>query len=970
MTRFLFVWELGSDYGHLARLLPVAVALRERGHGVDFVVRDLMGAEKLIAPLGMRVFQAPLWLRKVTHLPDPISYPEMLMRFGYIDVQALTGICRAWRNLIGLLAPDVVLMDHAPTALLATRGLPIGRINFGDGFCMPPRHQPLPAFRWWLQEDPARVVESERLALSQANQVLQALGAPTMTSMGELHACDDSLLCTFEELDHYPERGEQNYIGPIFSLDQGLESPWPTSGGPRVFAYLKPGYRGLEQTLNTLRDSRANVLAHIPGASQQLIQGFSGGNMRIAAEPLRMSQMAFECDLALCHGGAGTTAAMLLAGKPLLLLPMQMEQAMMSQRLARQGMACAVTFEAIDQLPLLLGKVLDDHTLAQATRAFAQRHRDYRQHMTIRVAADRCEAIGRARSAVSRYTPAQPVRLHTAGAAAQALPRFSVVICNYNYARFVGDAVRSALNQDYPQALVQVILVDDGSTDDSLAVCAQFSGDPRFVLVHQENRGQTAAFAAGVRVATGDHVCLLDSDDVYLPHKLARVAAHIASSDVAPDEIFLCHDLNLEHTRQSGVSVQHASWFAVTGIEQLPDRVTLAHHVTPFPFSVPCGLVMARGLIKACLDAIPGWEFDRGADGVLCPAALIKTGRVDYLRERLGVYRIHGANEFANIVDGQFAPRFKPHVREPKTQRFLEHWLDSLDKPAQERDLAFQYLRRKEHLVRRPSAAHRLVAPAVTVAIVGGGSGRDADTSALASLQSHDHIQMATMPETDDNELAQLARAWTTSDAPYIVFLRAGDRLDREFVERHLHFRQHAALAAVSCSDIRLVGPDASLVHADVYRNSGAWNQALQAVRPMATTLSDWIAPPMSACMFRRSALLDRFFAHAPQAPTELQIAGFWLLFQFAHHTGGILRIGETLTSCRLPDGAPSTYGYVGNPSDLDGNLITPPVAVALDWLARFHRDEEAVMRQWLPPAWHAHFPNWCAAQQAQTRPG
>jgi len=69
MTRFLFVWELGSDYGHLARLLPVAAALRERGHGVDFVVRDLMGAEKLIAPLGMRVFQAPLWLRKVTQLP-------------------------------------------------------------------------------------------------------------------------------------------------------------------------------------------------------------------------------------------------------------------------------------------------------------------------------------------------------------------------------------------------------------------------------------------------------------------------------------------------------------------------------------------------------------------------------------------------------------------------------------------------------------------------------------------------------------------------------------------------------------------------------------------------------------------------------------------------------------------------------------------------------------------------------------
>ncbi len=354
-------------------------------------------------------------------------------------------------------------------------------------------------------------------------------------------------------------------------------------------------------------------------------------------------------------------------------------------------------------------------------------------------------------------------------------------------------------------------------------------------------------------------------------------------------------------------------------------------------------------------------------DGVLCPAALIKTVRVDYLRVQLGEYRIHGDNGFANVVDGRFAPRSNSHAREPKTLRFLERWLDSLDKPAQERDLAFRYLRRKEHLVRQPSAGHRLAAPSVTVAIVGDTTGRDADKSALGSLQSHDRVHMTSMPETRESELAQLARAWTTGDAQYIVLLRAGDRLDREFVERHLHYRQHGALAAVSCSDIRLVGSDASLVHADLYRNSGAWTQPLQAVRPMASTLHDWIATPISACMFRRSALLDRFFVHALQAPAELQAAGFWLLFQFAHHTGGILRICETLTSCGLPDGAPASYGCVGNASDLKGNLVSPPVADALDWLVQFHRAEETTMRQWLPPAWHAHFPKWCAAQR-QTR--
>ena len=81
------------------------------------------------------------------------------------------------------------------------------------------------------------------------------------------------------------------------------------------------------------------------------------------------------------------------------------------------------------------------------------------------------------------------------------LPRFSVVICNYNFARFVGAAIRSALEQDYPAHLIEVIVVDDGSTDDSRAVYAQFAGDSRFTAVLQDNRGQTATYEAGVRRA-------------------------------------------------------------------------------------------------------------------------------------------------------------------------------------------------------------------------------------------------------------------------------------------------------------------------------------------------------------------------------------------------------------------------------------------------------------------------------------
>ena len=205
-------------------------------------------------------------------------------------------------------------------------------------------------------------------------------------------------------------------------------------------------------------------------------------------------------------------------------------------------------------------------------------------------------------------------------------PHFSVVICNYNYAAFVGDAIRSALAQDYPADRVQVVVVDDGSTDQPDAVYAAFAGHPQVLVVRQPNRGQTAAFAAGVQACTGDYVCLLDSDDLFLPAKLARVADHIRTLGEAPDDLFLCHDLQVLDTSQDPPQVHGATWFTMVGIDQCPDCLTLDQPIRHFPFSIPCGLVFSRALVAACLDALPTWDFQRGADGILCPSAFLKTG--------------------------------------------------------------------------------------------------------------------------------------------------------------------------------------------------------------------------------------------------------------------------------------------------------------------------------------------------------
>ncbi|MDX6768146.1 MAG: glycosyltransferase [Elusimicrobiota bacterium] len=107
-----------------------------------------------------------------------------------------------------------------------------------------------------------------------------------------------------------------------------------------------------------------------------------------------------------------------------------------------------------------------------------------------------------------------------------ARPVFSVVIDNYNYGRFIGQALDSVLAQDAPAGSVETIVVDDGSTDDSREVVARYGDKVR--LIAQKNGGQSAAFATGFAAATGEFVCPLDSDDYWTPDKLTSVAAAFA----------------------------------------------------------------------------------------------------------------------------------------------------------------------------------------------------------------------------------------------------------------------------------------------------------------------------------------------------------------------------------------------------------------------------------------------------------
>ena len=109
------------------------------------------------------------------------------------------------------------------------------------------------------------------------------------------------------------------------------------------------------------------------------------------------------------------------------------------------------------------------------------------------------------------------------------MPTVSAIIPAYNQGHYLGKAIQSVLNQTF--ADFEIIVVDDGSTDNTRTVVHNFT-DPRVRYVHQQNAGLSAARNTGIRHATGAFLTYLDSDDLFLPEKLAIL---LAKFDAEPE---------------------------------------------------------------------------------------------------------------------------------------------------------------------------------------------------------------------------------------------------------------------------------------------------------------------------------------------------------------------------------------------------------------------------------------------------
>ena len=110
----------------------------------------------------------------------------------------------------------------------------------------------------------------------------------------------------------------------------------------------------------------------------------------------------------------------------------------------------------------------------------------------------------------------------------------SVIVPVYNVEKYLPQCLNSIINQTYKN--IEVVLVDDGSTDDSGNICEEYKkNDERIIVVHQKNSGLSAARNVGIEISTGEYITFIDSDDYISPDYIENLYSALEqySADIA-----------------------------------------------------------------------------------------------------------------------------------------------------------------------------------------------------------------------------------------------------------------------------------------------------------------------------------------------------------------------------------------------------------------------------------------------------
>jgi hypothetical protein len=394
MATVLLAWELGGGLGHLMNLLPTVKGLCEREHRVVAALKDLSKAKKFFLDLPVEFLQAPVRTAMIEDgIPSPRTFAHILYNCGFNDFNELHAMASAWRGLFTLVRPDLTVFDHCPTGLLGSQGLPMKRALSGTGFCAPPDVYPLPDLRPWLEGSLSQMQAEEDRVLENANRVLASWNLALMERISQLYArVDENFLGTFPELDPYGPRQGIEYWGgwPNFG---GKTPEWPEGPGKRVFFYMNCSIPNLPGVLMLLYDRKCPTIFYGNAFNEKIREQYQTPFFCFEQQRLDMAAVGKQCDLAILHGGQGSTASMLLAGKPILEIPIVLEQYHNALAVEKMGAGLKANQQEPECVQRQLRIMLGEDKFKAGAEAFSRKYADFRQDRQIERMMERMESL-------------------------------------------------------------------------------------------------------------------------------------------------------------------------------------------------------------------------------------------------------------------------------------------------------------------------------------------------------------------------------------------------------------------------------------------------------------------------------------------------------------------------------------------------------------------------------------------------
>lgn len=383
MARIFFAWELGSGLNHIDTAFRLGDCLEAHGHQTIYAVRDLPKAQRRGGARSLRLYQAPFAFDPWRSQTPSVNFADVLLNCGYADADGLRGLINGWLGLFRSLNVDLVVAEHAPTAILAARIAGLPSVALGIGFQVPPPSQPTPSIQPWREVPLLDLDRADSCALTTINAVLRWFGATPLRCVAELFDLPEVFLCTFPEVDHYDRPLGTAYYGNQPCAAGATSESWASMAPPRLVAYLSASHPGCSAIVEALAASALPALVYIGDGSAGMssIAWQSGApppRVEVAAEPINLRWALPRANAVLCHGGTGTIVPALLAGLPIIAVPMHVEQGMVSLRLARRNFGVAVFGRELEPaIPRAIAHALASTQIAAAVNSFANRYRGF-----------------------------------------------------------------------------------------------------------------------------------------------------------------------------------------------------------------------------------------------------------------------------------------------------------------------------------------------------------------------------------------------------------------------------------------------------------------------------------------------------------------------------------------------------------------------------------------------------------------